>query len=96
MNLERAIQQCVDIASIIISDTEAVPPATMASSFTVLAENRIIDNTLAERLSKAVGFRNIAVHEYNKRDWVIVYSIITKDIEDFRKFTSSVLSYMKA
>lgn len=63
VNLERAVQQCVDIASIIISDTEAAPPPTMSSSFTALAENRIIDITLAERLSKAVGFRNIAVHE---------------------------------
>ena len=73
LNLERAVQQCVDIASIIISDTEAAPPPTMASSFTALAENRIIDQILSERLSKAVGFRNIAVHEYNKIDWNIVY-----------------------
>jgi len=94
VNLERAVQQCVDIASIIISDTETAPPSTMSSSFTALGENGIIDKALAERLSKAVGFRNIAVHEYNKIDWNIVYSIITRNIDDFRGFTSAILSHI--
>ena len=93
VNLERAIQQCVDIAAILIADSEDPPPATMSSSIVSLAGYGVISMDLAERLRKAVGFRNIAVHEYSKIDWDIVYSIITEDIDDFKKFVSAVLKY---
>ena len=95
VNLERAIQQCVDIASIIISDTEAPPPSTMASSFTALADCGIIEKQLSEKLGKAVGFRNIAVHEYDKINWDLVYSIITYNIDNFRLYISVILEYME-
>ncbi len=94
VNLERAVQQSVDIASIIISVIEAPAPVTMASSFTTLAESGIIDEQLALKLSKAVGFRNIAVHEYDKINWDVVFSIITVNIDDFRSYISAVLVYM--
>ena len=94
VNLERAVQQCVDIAAIIISGMEITPPATMASAFESLAERKIIDKELSERLKKAVGFRNIAVHEYDRINWDIVYSIITVNIDDFRKFTSAILVFI--
>jgi uncharacterized protein YutE (UPF0331/DUF86 family) len=92
VNLERAVQQCVDIAAIIIADTENPPPATMSSSFTMLAEYGYIDHDLSENLRSAVGFRNIAVHEYYKIDWEIVFSIISNSLDDFRKFAAVVMS----
>lgn len=45
---------------------------------------------LATNLRKAVGFRNIAVHNYEKIDWCIVHSIAKKRIEDFREFARVV------
>lgn len=95
VNLERAVQQCVDIASILISETDTPPPATMASSFIALADCRIINSDLAEKLSKSVGFRNIAVHEYSRIDWNIVFSIITVNIDNFRNFASAVISHIE-
>ena len=95
VNLERAVQQCVDIAAILISDTEKNPPATMASTFVFLAESEILEKDLSERLRRAVGFRNISVHEYSRIDWNIVYSIITKNIDDFKDFSASVLAIIK-
>ncbi|GAB1482760.1 hypothetical protein MASR2M78_15760 [Treponema sp.] len=50
---------------------------------------------LAERLSKAAGFRNIAVHEYASIDWNIVYAIVTTRLDDFRDFTRAVLNYLE-
>lgn len=94
VNLERAVQQCVDIAAIIIAETDNPPPATMASAIVLLSDYGIIDKDLSERLRKAVGFRNIAVHEYYKIDWNIVFSIITNNLDDFRRLTSLVLSFI--
>ncbi len=96
VNLERAVQQCVDIAAIIIADTESPPPATMSSSFVMLAEYGYIDHDLSEKLRKAVGFRNIAVHEYYKIDWEVVFSIISNSLDDFRKFAAAVMNIIES
>ena len=86
LNLQRAVLLCVDIASHIIAETEAHPPDTMAPHFEVLAQLKIINSELAERLIKAVGFRNIVVHSYQNIDWRIVFQICTRHLADFKQF----------
>lgn len=39
-------------------------PQTSRDAFDVLYSNNIIDSKLAKKLKSMVGFRNIAVHEY--------------------------------
>jgi len=53
-----------------------------------------LSHVVAERMTKAVGFRNTAVHAYQEIDWEIVYAIITKHLDDFRDFTRQVLALM--
>lgn len=86
LNLERAIQLSVDIGSRLLAESEQIPPDTMGEIFTALAEAGYIYEDLAGRLKKAVGFRNISVHEYQKINWDIVFSIIYKNLEDFKEF----------
>jgi len=62
VNLSRAVQFCVDIACHLVSVAEQPAPNTMDDSFTALAKLGAIDERLAERLTKAVGFRNIAIY----------------------------------
>ncbi|MDZ7804380.1 MAG: DUF86 domain-containing protein [Thiohalophilus sp.] len=64
LNLSRAVQLCVDIGMHIIADTEITPPDTMGETFTILAQSEILDKQTAAQMRKAVGFRNIAVHNY--------------------------------
>ena len=86
LNLTRAIQTCVDIGSHIIAVSEEKPPATMGETFDILTTMGIIDTDTAIKMKKAVGFRNLAVHGYGKIDFAIVYAIITKQIDDFKRF----------
>ena len=95
LNLERAVQTCVDIALHIISDLEAPAPDTMAHAFRTLEAAGSIDPCTAERMVKAVGFRNTAVHAYQAIDWTIVYRIITEHLDDFRAFARQVLTLTK-
>ena len=90
VNLERAVQACVDIAAHLITDSEASPPTTMAAGFAALRSLGILPEELAQRMQKAVGFRNISVHSYQEIDWEIVYSIITARLGDFSAFASRV------
>ncbi len=90
LNLQRAVQLCVDLAAHLIADTTSAPPSTMAEHFDVLERSQIIPSPLAERMKKAVGFRNIAVHSYHAIDWTIVYQICTRHLDDFRQFAKAV------
>jgi uncharacterized protein YutE (UPF0331/DUF86 family) len=96
LNLERAIQICVDIAAHILSEHDVSVPKTMAESFHNLEELNFIPSDLAIRLKKAVGFRNLAVHTYSSIDWNIVYSIITKRLDDFPEFARCILAEIDA
>jgi uncharacterized protein YutE (UPF0331/DUF86 family) len=93
LNLTRAVQLCVDIASHIISDSPESAPGTMGESFVTLAKLHIIDETTTTNLKRAVGFRNVAVHDYEDIDWTIVYAICTKHLQDFREFAGMVAGY---
>lgn len=91
VNLERAIQTCVDIGLHIISDLEVSVPQTMSETFDVLHQAGYLDAAIAKRMFKSVGFRNIAVHAYQEIDWKIVYRIITEHLDDFRGFARQIL-----
>lgn len=90
LNLERAIQLSVDIGSYLLAESEQTPPNTMAETFSELAAAEFITKDLAYKLRKAVGFRNISVHEYQNVDWEIVFSIINKNLNDFKEFMRAV------
>jgi uncharacterized protein YutE (UPF0331/DUF86 family) len=90
LNLERAVQTCVDIGAHVLADYDVSTPVSMADVFRTLAKKEIVVDALAERLAKSVGFRNIAVHQYQSINWEIVYSIITAHLDDFRLFSGVI------
>ena len=91
LNLQRAVQISVDIAAHILAEQLHEQTPTMAETFLTLSKYGILESQLASRLAKVVGFRNIAVHEYNTLDMDILYSIITKEIGCFYEFSDTVL-----
>lgn len=90
LNLTRAVQLCVDIGAHLIAGMDVPPPDTMGQTFDALAKAGIIHENLAMQLKKAVGFRNIAVHNYQEIDWLIVHAIAGRHIGDFTEFAKVV------
>jgi len=91
LNLTRAVQLSVDIGTHLITCLDNLPPPeTMGKTFDLLAQAGIIREDLALRLKKAVGFRNLAVHNYETVDWVIVHAIASKHLGDFTEFAAAV------
>jgi uncharacterized protein YutE (UPF0331/DUF86 family) len=86
LNLTRAVQLCVDIGAHLVAGSGTPPPDTMGQTFDALVRAGIIDESLALQLKKAVGFRNIAVHNYEEINWVIVHAIARYRLEDFTSF----------
>ena len=91
LNIQRAVQISVDIAAHILAEQLHEQTPTMAETFLALSRHGLLDSQLASRLAKAVGFRNIAVHEYDTLDMNILYSIITKEIGCFYEFSDAVV-----
>lgn len=91
LNLSRAVQICVDIGAHLIAGLEIPPPGTMGETFDLLAQEGILSKELATNLKKAVGFRNIAVHNYETINWHIVYSIVKNHLDDFNAFAKIVV-----
>ena len=94
LNLERAVQQAVDVATHILADTVEPVPETMRDAFDSLRRIGALTEPTAERMRKAVGFRNTAVHAYQQIDWQIVHSIVTERLSDFSDFVREVDAYL--
>lgn len=92
LNLERAVQACVDSAAHVIAFSSLPAPPTMSDSFDLLQRQGFITNSLAIRLRKAVGLRNILVHEYTKIDWTILWKVLENHLTDFKDFVVQIRS----
>lgn len=90
-NLQMAIQNCIDIAAHIISEEGFGVPGSTNEMLYLLEENGYIDSALSEKMAKAVGFRNLIVHEYAKVDLEQVLEIGKKDIRDLYDYLRSIL-----
>ena len=64
----------------------------MGQTFDVLAQGKFIGGELALCMKKSVGFRNIAVHNYEDIDWDIVHAILENHLGDFLAFAKIISS----
>lgn len=90
INLERAVQISVDIASHLLAESSGPTPTTMADSFAYLHQSNIISEKTAQSLIKATGLRNLLVHEYSKIDWAIVATVANSHLDTFRNFALEI------
>lgn len=92
LNLTRAVQLCVDIGAQLLARSGGAAPETMSQTFSQLAHENVIGPELADRMRRAVGFRNIAIHEYDEIDWHIVHAIATRHLTDFEDFARAAVA----
>lgn len=91
LNIQRACEASIDLAMHLVSKHKLGLPKTSRDAFEILQGKGMLDKPLANTLMNMVGFRNIAVHDYQSLDIDILKSIIEKHIGDFLIFTKIVL-----
>lgn len=89
-NLQMAIQNCIDLAAHIVSEDVLGLPGSTNELFYFLEENGYLSREIAEKMVKAVGFRNLIVHEYVKIDLEQVYNVAQHDIDDLDAFLKNL------
>jgi uncharacterized protein YutE (UPF0331/DUF86 family) len=90
-NIQLAVQSCIDIAAHIISEEGLGVPGSTSEMFYLLEESGYLDRDLAEKMVKAVGFRNLIVHQYSKVEMKRVFEIAQKDIQDLHEYLVAIL-----
>lgn len=91
LNIQRACEASIDLAMHIVSDLKLGLPKTSREAFKLLEDNNIINHTLAKTLMNMVGFRNIAVHDYQTIELNILQAIIENHLDDFKVYTAAIL-----
>lgn len=88
--LQIAIQAALDVASHIVSDDRLGEPTANRELFDLLARHDWIDDSLAERLRRMVGFRDLLVHGYAEVDPVLVKDVVDRHLVDLDAFVASI------
>ena len=91
LNLQRACESAIDLAMHLVSEKRLGIPQNSRDAFDMLSQAHVISESLSVRLKAMVGFRNIAIHDYQAIQVKIVQKIIQIHLQDFSEFVEAVL-----
>jgi len=90
LNLQRACEASIDIANHIVKEERLGLPKSARESFELLSKNGLIQAETARRMRNMIGFRNIAVRDYQALNLDIVVNIVLHRLDDFKDFVSEI------
>ena len=91
LNLQRAVEAAIDVASHLISANGWELPRDARHALEILVARGVISGNLLKVLHGAIGFRNIAVHDYTKLDPRVIHGIAADHLGDLEEFANEVL-----
>lgn len=91
LNIQRACEAALDMGNYVIRRDKLGITQSSRDVFTLLEQAGRIDAATAESMRHMVGFRNVAVHEYQALVLPITVNIITQHLDDFLVFTKALL-----
>lgn len=91
LNIQRACEACIDLAMHVVAEKSFGIPQNSRDAFELLRKNGIIDGALEKKLKSMVGFRNIAVHNYQLIDLKVVQDLIENGLNDLIVFSKIIL-----
>jgi len=91
LNIQRACEAALDMGQHVIRRERLGVPQSARDVFALMAQAGWIDAGLAESLKRMVGFRNIAVHDYQSLQIPIAINVITQHLDEFLRYSALVL-----
>lgn len=91
LNIQRACEAALDMGQHLVRREQLGVPQSARDVFTLLAQAGWIDASLAEAMRRMVGFRNIAVHDYQALQLPITVSVIRDHLTEFEAFSQTLL-----
>ena len=93
LNLQRAIQSAIELATHIVASEGLGIPDTIRGNFVLLERAKIITKTLSKKMQSMVGFRNIAIHDYQALDVDVLKAILSKNLKDIEQCYTAILTH---
>ena len=93
LNLQRACEASIDLAMHIVADKRLGLPQNSRDAFSLLEAENIIPASLSNRMKAMVGFRNIAFHNYQELNLVILQKILDHHLVDFSTYTQTIIHF---
>jgi len=93
LNIQRACEAALDMGQHLIRRDRLGVPQSARDVFALLARAGRIEQGLAEGLQRMVGFRNIAVHDYQSLQLPITVAIIEKHLDEFLQYSKALLQH---
>ena len=90
LNILRACETAIDLANVLIRERALGVPQSSRDSFKLLADAGIITPASSERLQRMIGFRNIAVRQYQTLQLAIVEAVLRSDLDDLLAFCKTI------
>ena len=81
------VEGCLDVAQHIGSSQRYAAPDSNADALRALGARGVVSPMLAESLARAVGFRNVLVHQYTTVDDAIVMAALER-LDEFDEFVT--------
>lgn len=91
LNIQRACEASLDMGQHLVRRDKLGVPQSARDIFTLLAQAGRITDELAASLRRMVGFRNIAVHDYQTLQLAITVAIIEHHLDAFLHFSKALL-----
>lgn len=91
LNIQRACEAALDMGQHLIRREKLGVPQSARDVFELLSRGGWLDASLLMTMKNMVGFRNIAVHEYQTLQLPITVAIITEHLDDFVEFSSAII-----
>lgn len=95
LNLQRAVQLAIDLAAHVVLGKSLGMPQSLKDNFLLLHQNGMIEKSLKEKMERMVGFRNVAVHDYEAINPQILKSIVQNHLKDIEEFYTVLLQQIK-
>jgi uncharacterized protein YutE (UPF0331/DUF86 family) len=93
LNLQRACEASIDLTMHIVAEKKLGLPQNSRDTFSLIEENGIIPSSLSQKMKSMIGFRNIAVHDYQEINLTILQKILENHLVDFIQFTKTIILY---
>ena len=92
LNLQRACESSIDAAMHLVRVQRLGVPQESREAFDLLERANVLPPSLAVHMRRMVGFRNVAVHDYQRLNLDVVRAIIVGHLDDFLAFVSVLLT----
>lgn len=86
LNLHRACEAAISLAMHVVAEKSLGIPQYSRDGFEIMEQNGLLETSLSAGLKAMVGFRNIAIHDYQAMNLTILQKIVEDHSSDLMEF----------